>query len=233
MREQPFDLNPDDHDLDPPTGDIDLIEAIPKHFEDLLGEVGTVYHETVSEYIHLDVYRFDPIEEGDGYTFVTCGLAEKPMNAPHNIRNRENYLYAELVMHLPPDWPMEWQKLRMPENLWPITAMKSFARLPHERESWIWGGHTLQNGDLEPYAADTKLCAALLCPSFQFPDEFESMQLPNGRGVVFLTLAFIYREEWEYTVKNYSEAFFERIRESGLAPMEFFELNKNRKNVCA
>jgi hypothetical protein len=229
----PFDLNPDGHDLEAPSGDIALIEAISDHFEPLFGEVGIVYHEIQSEYIHLDVYRFDPVDEGDGYTFVTCGLAERPMNAPLEIRDRENYLYAELILHLPADWPMEWEEFKKPENIWPVTTLKSFARLPHERESWIWGGHTLANGDgPEPYTAETELCAALLCPSFQLPEEFETLAMPDGRNIVFLTLAFLYREEWEFTKEHYSDAFFERIRSAGMGPREFYELDKNRRNLC-
>lgn len=229
----PFDFTPAGKPLDPPSGDPVLIEEVPRHFEEIFGEVAVVYHEKASEFIHLDVFQFDP-EPGvkSAYTLVTGGLAAKPMNTPSEIQNRENYLYAELVLHLPEDWPMQWDELQRPENFWPIAALKSFARLPHERESWIWGGHTLRNGELEPYAADTELCAALLCPSFQLPPKFETLGLSDGREIVFLSLAFLYREEWEFTSKHQSEALFERAKKFGLRPMHFFVLDKSRPNLC-
>lgn len=228
-----FGFEPVHASLEAPSGDPYLIEGIPRHFEPLFGEVAVVYHEKTSECIHLDLFEFDPwAKKGNFYTLVTGGMASRPMNVPSGVRNRTKYRYAEILLHLPDTWPMDWDNLQKPENFWPIAALKSFARLPHERESWVWGGHTLQNGEFERYAPETDLCAALLCPSFQLPDEFQVLSVEDGRELVFLTLAFLYREELEFTWANGSDGLFERAQTAGLSPMEFFVLDTQRANLC-
>lgn len=215
-------------------GDPVLMEAVVRHFEELCGSVEMVYHEQTSTFVHIDIHHFPADSDEDFHTFVTTGMAEKPMNVPSEVPTPENYRYAELVLHLPASWPTEWEELSKPENWWPLQTLQNLARLPHRREGWLWGGHTLRHGDdLEPYADDTQFCAALVCPSFLLPDEFETLTLADGRNIVFLTIAFIYREEFEYCVEHQSDAFFEKIRESGMSPFDFFVLNKNRPNVCA
>lgn len=233
MDDPKFDFEPSNATLHEPYADMDLIEGIPKHFEELLGPVTMVYHENESSFVHLDLIQFGPDEIDGGWTFVTCGMASLPMNVPGQVQNAEAYRYAELVLHLPASWPMEWDRLKRPENFWPLQVMKSFARLPHAKETWVWYGHTLRNGDPpEPYP-NTRFDAVLACPAMQLPREVRAAEIPKGREVTFLTLAFIYPGEWERVHEVGGQQFFELVKQSGIRPMEFFQLNLTRPSVLS
>jgi hypothetical protein len=226
---------PEDSLPDASRGDLVLIEGVTRHFEEILGPIDIVFHEAKSRFVHVDVHRI-AVEEGeDVCTLFTTGMAEKPMNVPSDVQEPDEYRYAELVLHLPADWPREWEDLKTAETWWPVGTLIQLARLPHERESWVWGGHTLLNGDgsILPYAGDVGFCAALVCPSYLLPDDAELVNLSDGRQVVLLTLAFIYLEEYEFCVEHGAEAFLDRVENFGLAPVDFFVLDKARPNVCA
>jgi len=214
-------------------GDWNLIKRVTDHFDSIFGPAEMVYHEEQSHVVHIDMHLYPKAPIDGFHTIVTTGLAERPMNVPDEVPDPDQYRYAELVLHLPEEWPMEWEELKKPENWWPLNALYSLAKLPHERESWVWGGHTLRsNANLDPYSHDTQLCAALVCPSYLLPDGGESITMPDGREVVFLTLAFLYREELEFCMENYSDAFLDLVQQSGLSPIDFFVLDKDRPNLC-
>ncbi len=210
-----------------------LIHAVEDHLRPYFGEIERVFDPESPKVVHIDLHLFEATPEDEFRTFVTTGLAQRPMNVPSDVENPEEYRYAELLLHLPIDWPLEWGVTGDPSRFWPVEALSALADIPHSRESWIWGGHTMRNKDLEPYDTDTELCAAIVCPSFMMPDEAEVVKVEDGRNVVLLTVAFLYREEFDYCAANGSEAFFDRVEASGLSPFEFFVLDKRRPNICA
>ena len=226
---------PEDSLPDASRGDLVLIEAVSQHFEEVLGPIDIVFHEAKSRFVHIDVHRI-VVEEGEDIcTLFTTGMAEKPMNVPAEVQDPDEYRYAELVLHLPAEWPRDWDDLKSPSVWWPIGTMVHLARLAHERESWVWGGHTLANGedDPSPYAPDVGFCAALVCPSYLLPDDAEIVNVPDGRNVVLLTVAFLYLQEYEFCIEHGAEAFLDRVENFGLSPADFFVLDKSRPNVCA
>lgn len=220
-----------DQSFDSVPADLRLIEAIAKHCEPSLGNCARTLEEIESPIVHVDLMQFELGPEDPAHVFVTCGMSSKPMNVPGNVPNPDPYRYAELVLCLPGDWPMDFDTLTREENWWPLHALRSLARLPHERETWLWGGHTVSNDPPEePYAANTKFCGAIVCPNAMFDDSFEVLS-HNGRDIVFLQIAFLYREELEFAKANYSDALMKRVIESGVSPFDFFVLNSNRPNV--
>ena len=221
----------DQHKLPRAEADQVLIDGITGHLEPLFGLVKSVYNESQPSPVHVDIHQFEGVEAGFR-TFVTTGMASRPMNVPSQVINPECYRYAEILLHLPVSWPvMNFKKLQLPENFWPIGALNNAAYLPHEKETWLWSGHTIATGE-ESYAEDTRLCAELICPSYLLLDGFETVTLEDGRQVILLTLAFIYQEELAFCEANGSAKFFDRLRLSGFSPKEFFVLDKNRRNVC-
>jgi len=216
-------------DLPEVQADVQLIEGVSDFLEPLFGGVELTYHEIKSHVVHIDAHRFEETEGPGFYTFVTTGMGSKPMNVPANVSDPEKYRYAELVMHLPLSWPMEWEELSKPENMWPISALMSFAGLPHRGETFVWIGHTMEIGE-QP---NTKMSAALICPTYVIPEGFQVVQIENRDPIPLLTVVFIYPEELEFCKVSGSEAFFKRLRESGLTPIDFYVLDKNRKNICA
>src|SRR5262245_34989527 len=112
-------------------GDPALITGVPDHFEANFGPPEIVYHEHLSEGVHVDVYQFGPADENDFRTFVTSGMAALPMAVPGDVKHHEDVRFAELVLHLPLDWPTDWATLQQPTNIWPLHLIRQLARYPH------------------------------------------------------------------------------------------------------
>src|SRR5262245_43817865 len=84
------------------TGDPASIEAISNHIETHLGKVAGVFHE-LSDLVHVDVHMVGPTQGRPYQYLVTSGMSDLPMAVPEGA---EEWRYAELVVKLPPDWPL-------------------------------------------------------------------------------------------------------------------------------
>src|SRR3954468_8247346 len=76
-------------------------EEIERHLTRFFGAPSTVFHEIVSEKIHLDIHIISPRPERNWWTLFTTGMSALPMTAPPEA---EEFRYAELVLALPPEW---------------------------------------------------------------------------------------------------------------------------------
>lgn len=222
----------DEEGLGHPEADFELIAAVEAHFEPIFGAVERVFHEEGSRFVHIDIHRFEPLDDGV-QAYVTTGMASRPMNVPAAVPDPGPYRYAELLLFLPPEWPRDWETLGQPPHFWPLRELTNVARLPHANETWVWGGHTVGNDPCLPFAEDTGLCATLVSPSYLLPEEFETLSLDDGRNVVFLTLAFLYPEEREHARSHGSDSLMRHVRAAGLSPSDFFILNTRRPSVIA
>src|SRR5512140_2751413 len=79
----------------------DVLKAVQDHVERHIGPVKTVFHELVSDLVHIDVLMVAPRPERDYWTFVTCGMSGRPMSTPAGL---EQFAFAELLLCLPSDW---------------------------------------------------------------------------------------------------------------------------------
>ena len=204
-RKVPFDLA---------AGDAHNIERISEHIEKHLGPVAGVYHEIVSDLVHLDVHVVNPTPERDRYTLVTSGMSDAPMSVPEGL---EPLRFAELMIQLPPDWPLhkiqqlagrkdkesDAERAAAERWYWPIRWLKMLARLPHEYDTWLGEGHTVPNGDPpEPYADDTKLCCMLVLPPLSAPDAFASLKVSEDKTIFFYQVMPIYAEEMDLKLRK-------------------------------
>lgn len=67
--------------------------------------------------------------------------------------------YAELVISLPPFWPLDEQSWRDERHYWPVRLLKTLGRLPHEYDTWLGVGHTIPNGDPRSRMRAARSCA--------------------------------------------------------------------------
>jgi hypothetical protein len=91
-------------------GDSENIAAIEAHIEKWIGKPATVFHELISDKVHIDIHIIPPSESRRCYTLVTSGMSDRPMKAPEQ---RPDLAYAELFLSLPPDWKMadeDWKQ---------------------------------------------------------------------------------------------------------------------------
>jgi len=200
------------------SGDEATIAAISEHIERHLGPVSGVYHELISDKVHLDVYVVSPSADFPFYTLVTSGMSDRPMTVPPDAPADEAPPYAELCILLPSTWnipadPADVATAFEDENVyWPIRWLKMLARLPHEYDTWLGFGHTIPNGeDAEPFADDTELGCMLLLTALSLPEEFQTLVVSPEKTVQFYTLYPIYREEMDLKMAQGVDALLDRF----------------------
>ncbi|MBN2493258.1 MAG: suppressor of fused domain protein [Deltaproteobacteria bacterium] len=148
-------------------------ERISGHLEKNIGPLGMVFHEIVSDRIHIDIHRVPASEAHPYQVIATSGMSALAMTVPAELEDGEQWRHAELCMILPADWPLEEAALKDDRNYWPIRLLKQLARLPHDFSTWLGWGHSIPNGDPpEPYAPGTDLCGAVLIPPFLLGADF-------------------------------------------------------------
>jgi len=217
-----------DREFEPATGDGEAIDAITAHIERYIGPVESVFHEIVSDMIHLDVHWIEPTAQRPWHVLFTTGMSERPMTVDPDAEASD---YAELVMCLPGDWPLSQEAFEDEDNYWPVRWLKQLARLPHEYESWLGFGHTIPNGDPpEPFAGNTRMCCWMMTPPMWFDDELAKLSLPDGRSIEFLSPLPIYREEMNLKLSKGAEALFDQFEKAAIPIEEIF--NPARKNAA-
>ena len=138
----------------PPSGKSHL-EAITAHVEQHFGKVDRVFHEAISDLVHLDILIVEPTAEVPYLTLVTSGMSELPMTVPAGEIGPR---YAELVMLLMPDHPMDQESWQDPKNYWPIRHLKQLARMPHTLDTWLAAGQTVSTDPPEAVAPGVPFC---------------------------------------------------------------------------
>jgi hypothetical protein len=174
------------------------MEEIERHVARFFGEPAWVFHEIVSDLVHLDVHVIPPRPARDHWTLFTTGMSDRPMTVPAGA---EAYRFAELVLALPAAWNVRAVDVTPPPDdlerwYWPIRWLKKLARLPHEYETWLGAGHTIPNGD-PPAAFDpeTALACWLLLPPITVPTEGRTVSLADGRAVHLYALHALHPDE--------------------------------------
>ncbi len=209
----------------PAQGDRDHIELISEHIERHCGKVETVWHEILSDLVHIDLHWVKPTNRHPFHTLITSGMSEKPMTVPDGA---EEWQFAELCLSLPPGWPMSQQAFEDENNYWPLRWLKILARFPHEYQTWLSEGHTVPNGDPpEPYAPSTKLCCALVGPPLNVPDDFARLEMP-GKMVNFYGVHFLYREEMDFKLRQGADKLYELFAKKRVPTV----VDPQRANTC-
>lgn len=215
-----------ERDFEMAAGDSDAIEAISNHIEEYVGEIDVVFHEIVSDLVHIDVHQIKPTRERPFYTLVTSGMSDRPMTTPPEAAGWE---HAELMVYLPPDWPMTQESWEDESNYWPIRLLKMLARFPHEYDTWIAEGHTIPNGDPPmPYAPNTQLVCALLTVPFFEEEDFWLLEIDEEKMIHFFLLMPLYAEEMNYKLQKGTDALMDRFEKHDVSPV----LDVQRPNVC-
>ena len=219
----------------PATGDNDNIIAISDHIEKYIGKVDFVFHEIVSDIVHIDVHWVKPTLEFPFNIFITSGMSDKPMNAPPEANDHR---YAELCILLPSDWKISdnsyFQEIhevfKDEKNYWPIRWLKIIARFPHEYGSWVGNGHTIPNGeDALPYADNTKFGCMIILPSLSLPKDFFKLKVNEEKTIEFYCLYPLYKEEMLFKLKKGRNALIDNFEKYHVDDI----VNIKRVNACS
>jgi hypothetical protein len=206
---------PRDRDWTPAESTPD-VEAIEHHFDRHFGPTESVFHEIVSDLVHIDVNLIEPADDRAYWTLYTTGMSALPMTLPDGADVPRR---AELLMKLPAWWQMSAVKAfpPLPEEIelnwyWPIRELKFLARLPHEYKTWLGFGHSIPNGDPpQPFAPNTKLCAWILLPPTQVPAEAQSVRLDSGEEIALYVAHALHREELDLKLTEGTDALLQRF----------------------
>ncbi len=207
-----------------PIPDVDspLRHEVEAHLERHLGTTPVVFHELVSEMMHLDVFMFAPTEERPFHTFATVGMSDLEMTVPPSVLAKGAAPRAEVLVCLPPTWPLpeEGTSDSWPENSYfPMRWLKSIARLPHRYQSWLGFGHTVPNGDPPmPLSAETSLCGWMLMPPLLLPDEFRRLQVGDDR-VDFFGLIALHPDEMDRKLALGVASLYEGFDRDGVSEL--------------
>jgi len=187
----------------------EFIEEISNHIERYLGPVETVFHEIVSDTVHVDVHIVKPTLEFPYIRLVTSGMSDLPMNTPADTGVPR---YVELMITLPKNWKIDQLSFEDETWYWPVRLIKSLAMLPHKYQTWLGFGHTVPNGNpAEPYASNTSLCGAIILPSVSAPVDFHELKIPGIKNVTFYSVVPLYANEMEYKLRLGTDKLLSRF----------------------
>lgn len=213
-----------------PPAPMEYTEEIVAHFENVFpGRNSSVFHELISDVVHIDVNIMEPTEEEPFWVLYTTGMSDLPMTIPDEIRAEMdgNYDRAEVMMFLPASWELSQEAFKDDNNYWPIQLMKQMARFPHLYNTWLGYGHTIPNfQDYEPYADGTGLNGVVL---YQLTEEVSVIPTKDGNQVHTYFLIPLYKEEMDYKLEHGMDALIDKLSE---LEDDLFELNPKRINTC-
>jgi len=184
------------------------MEAIEGHIQQYFGKFENVFHELASPDIHVDICAVPPTEERDYYTLVTMGMGAHQMNVPKELASYK-LERAELAIALPEDWKLDQESMQDERWYWPIRLLKVLARLPIASATWLGFGHTMDNE--QPFAENTKFCAAILIGLQNTEDGSEVCTLPGGEEVNFYQIIPLYQDELEYKLEHDADALLDKM----------------------
>jgi hypothetical protein len=214
-------------------GDTSNIEAISGHIEKNIGKIDGVFHEIVSDLVHIDVHWVKPTEKFPFHSLITSGMSDLPMAAPEGF---EAHKYTELCILLPKDWPIDWTDYQTTEevfkeerNYWPVRWLKTIARFPHEYNTWVSHSHTIPNGEnADPYADNTGFGCMILLPGLSLGPAFLHLKINDEKTITFYCLYPLYKEEMELKLKKGSDALIDKFEKYHVT--DIFDIE--RPNTC-
>jgi hypothetical protein len=217
---------PREDGFQPAFGEEVNIQLISDHITRHIGEPATVFHELISDLVHIDIHIVAPTAGRNYYTLVSSGMSDRPMTVPPQAAD---FAYGELMLSLPSDWPMSQEDFKSSRNYWPVELLKFLARMPHEYQTWLSYEHTIPNGDpAEPFDNSVAFSGAMLAPPRLVPMEFHTLDAGDGKTIRFYAVLPVYREEMDLKLKLGADALYERLDKIQVSEL----LDVRRKNVA-
>lgn len=181
--------------------DMDLIS---NHIERTIGKISTVFHEVVSDDLHIDVCHVKSSFFKRYEVLITMGMSAKPLNVPDESDDPK---FIELMILLPKGWPLKKQCFYNENSYWPIRLLKDLARFAHHNNTSLSYAHTVANAEnedeLTAYADSNNFCACILLPSITLGENsFVLERNGEGNDVYFFSVIPLYEKELLFKLNN-------------------------------
>lgn len=184
-------------------------EQIREHVEKHIAEVQTVMHEVIGDEMHLDLFFVPPQKSRDYVTVVTSGISDRPMRVP---QGKEDFRYAELLMRLPPTWPLSRDAMEDGRYGWPVRCLTALAESAGNSDVFLSSGQVVPNGNPpRAYHESTGFCGAFLTTPKQDDSHFARMAVGRGSVVHFYEVLPVYAEELLYELRRGPEVLEQRL----------------------
>lgn len=190
------------------------MKDIESHLEKHIGPFSTVFHEIISEGLHVDVIHIPPSEKVPYNVLVTMGVSEFKMNVPEKLKQFE---HAEFLIFLPKDWPIDHSRWSDNRYYWPVYMLKTMAKVPKNFDTWFYYGHTIPNQNPPvPFDNSTQMSGALITFPYLVPNQ-DFLQMKSGeKTVTFWCIAPLYESEWNYKLEHGTDKLEELSEQKGI-----------------
>ena len=190
----------------------DITLGIDHFIRKNVGEVVQIFHEIISDDLHIDIHHGRSHGDFRYQWLFTSGMSRAAMNVPPQCLDGQ---FAELVMCLPAKWPLDMDAFKDENNYWPIRLLKSLARYPHENNTWLYGGHSVPFG--KSFAPSTKMSSAMLFePRLLGREPFIHL---CDKTVSLWAVCPLYEDEIAYKTSSGFDALMELLRKNGVSEL--------------
>ena len=212
--------------LQPVIGDTNTVDIIDEHISKFFGDSEiTVFHELISDLIHVDVFVIKANEDRNYHILMTCGMSSLSMSVPEGL---EGLAYAEIVILLPETWSLDHSDFEDENVYWPIRQLKVLARFPHLYKTWLGFGHTIANGNpAERMSENCNFKGSLIIPSINLPEDFMIIET-NDKKINVYSMIPIYAEEMDFKLRKGTDKLLKKFFTNGVSEV----IDINRINTC-
>lgn len=192
-------------------------EALDRHMEKHFGPIDYVLHELAGYPVAVHIYVIGPTDERPYLTLITSGMSTLPMAVPEGYGISP---YAELVLCLPADWPVQDAARPDAPLAWPVGVLKQTARMPHEYETWLGEWHSIPNGDPAlPFTSETEFSGVVVTPMVNVRPEARVVEVGDGTTINLLALVPLHRAELDLKVSQGTDALIEALDRGGVTEL--------------
>lgn len=217
--------SPQSGDMIPEQEIKDTIDTIDSHLRKFFPESDiSIFHEIISDIIHIDIFMVKAGGDRDYHILMTSGMSSLPMNVPEEFGE---YRYAELIALLPKVWPLESEYFQDENVYWPIRKLKQLARFPHNYNTWLCFGHTIEQENSEYYADNNRFESIILLSGYTLPEDFMRIETKN-KVINIFSMVPIYKAEMKYKLKHGLEGLLELFNKHNIQEI----IDVNRVNTC-
>ena len=200
-----------------------------QHIADHVGPVGGIISvaPVVPGLPPIDLVHVGPTDTKPWHVLVTLGMSARAMQVPAELP--DELPYAELILGLAPDWPLDPTSLTDPAFRWPVRLLATLASFPAASGQWLSVGHTVPNGDPpRPYVEGLGFCGAMLAPPITVLPEFRMLEVSAEKTVAFFAVVPLFEREMELKVADGTKALLERFDQKNICEL----LDVRRRSVA-
>ncbi len=181
------------------------------------------YFQSEAEVVRVsDELEFAIVRGNESRAFnavFTLGLSSYQMEGVPD----SDWRFAELVLLLPLDWPLELS----PDN-WPLVWLERLAMFPKRQNSWLGLAHTIPNGiPAQPFSDQTEFAAWMLIPPIELSQHFARFRLESGEVVNFWTPIPIFADELALKTNKGATELINKFARAGVGDI----LDPNRVSI--